>query len=127
PASTDAHLRFTLHTEPEVVTLTPAPFTILGSAPPAVSVTATGDGTVAQGERLRVAGTVRNDTAPPLPARLVLAATGPGGEAVTRRLGAGTLPPGTPVSRTFRLPVGEAPVGTWQVTVRVEDASGEVL
>lgn len=127
PASTDCYLRFTLHTAEPVVMLTPAPFTILRPEPTTVSVTATGDSTVAQGGTLRVAVTARNNTGAPIPVRLVLSAAGPGGQAVTRPLAAGTLPPGVPVSRTFRLPVGNAPAGTWTIEVRVEDEAGQVL
>jgi hypothetical protein len=127
PTSTDCYLRFTLHTAIPVVALTPAPFTIRPSTAAAVSVTASGDSTVAQGGTLTVSVTARNNTGAALPVRLVLAATGPGGQTVSRPLASGTLPPGVPVSRTFRLPVGNAPVGTWTVEVRVEDGDGQVL
>jgi hypothetical protein len=125
PTSTDSYLRYTLHTTPPAVALTPAPFTILQQA--AVAVTATGDGTVAQGGTLTVDVTAQNNTGAPLPVRLVLEATGPGGQSVSRPLASGTLPPGVPVSRTFRLPVGNAPVGTWTMEARVEDEQGQVL
>ena len=92
-----------------------------------VAVTATGDATVAQGDLLTVGVTAQNLSSFPVAGHLVLAATGPFGQNVTRRLAAGTIPPGETVSRTFRLPVDNAPIGTWTVEVRVEDEAGQVL